>query len=48
MATEPWLSAPVKMKNFEKNPAKGGMPARENMASIIAKDRRGLVLWSPR
>ena len=30
--------------NFFKNPAKGGIPPSENIASIIANDRRGLVL----
>ena len=28
----------VKMRNFEKKPAKGGMPASENIASVIAND----------
>jgi len=41
MATEPWLMADVKMKNLLKKPANGGIPARENIASVIAKDSQG-------
>ena len=43
MAGEAPCRAAVKMKNFEKKPAKGGIPARENIASIMVNARRGLV-----
>ena len=39
--------AAAKMKNFEKKPANGGMPARENKAKVIRKASFGLVLYSP-
>ena len=44
IAGVPAPRAPVKMKNLLKNPANGGIPARENIASIIVTARRGLVL----
>ena len=47
MATEPWLMADVKMKNLLKKPANGGIPARENMASIIEQASQGLVRDRP-
>ena len=36
--------AAVKIMNFEKNPAKGGIPAREKSARVMAKLNQGLVL----
>ena len=34
----------VKIKILLKNPAKGGIPAKENMAKVIANDNHGFVL----
>lgn len=47
IAIEPWLMAEVKMKNLLKKPANGGIPASENMASIIAHASQGLVFDRP-
>ena len=35
------------MKNLLKNPAKGGIPAKENIANIITTLNLGLVLYRP-
>lgn len=43
----PLRKAAAKIKNLEKKPANGGMPARENSASVIVKASFGLVLYSP-
>ena len=43
----PCCTAPVKIKNLLKKPANGGIPANENIASIIVNDKRGLVLYNP-
>ena len=37
------LAAAMNTKNFENIPANGGMPPRENKASVMIKLRRGLV-----
>ena len=42
----PWKAA-AKIKNFEKKPANGGIPASENRASVIRNASLGLVLYSP-
>ena len=50
MKTSRWnppLKAAAKTKNFEKNPAKGGIPASENNARVISSARRGLVRENP-
>ena len=47
MATLPVWHAPTKMKNLLKNPANGGIPANENIASIIENASHGLVLNRP-
>lgn len=44
---KPPSKAAAKMKNFEKKPANGGMPARENSASVIKNANFGLVVYSP-
>jgi len=46
MKTTTWKpprNAAEKMKNFEKNPAKGGIPASEKSASIITTASLGFV-----
>lgn len=40
----PAWKADAKTKNFEKNPANGGIPASENKAMVITKLNLGLVL----
>ena len=40
-------SVAVNKKNLPKNPATGGIPARENRANIIIKLKFGFVLYSP-
>ena len=37
----------VKINILLKKPAKGGIPARENMANVMANESHGLVLWRP-
>ena len=44
---KPLSNAAAKMKNFEKKPANGGIPARENNASVIRNASLGLVVYSP-
>ena len=38
------LKAAMKIKNFEKNPANGGMPANENRDRVIKRAILGFVL----
>ena len=44
---KPPLNAAAKTKNFEKNPAKGGIPASEKSARVIITASLGLVRYSP-
>ncbi|KAA6312870.1 NAD(P)H-quinone oxidoreductase subunit 2, partial [termite gut metagenome] len=43
----PCSAAAMKIKNLLKNPAKKGMPPKENTATIITNASFGLVLYSP-
>ena len=43
----PAWKADAKTKNFEKNPANGGIPASENKAMVITKLNLGFVLLKP-
>ena len=40
---EPCCAAAMNTKNLQNMPAKGGMPARENKASVSKNDSLGLV-----
>ena len=40
---KPALNAAMNIKNFEKNPANGGIPAKEKRQRVMMKDNFGLV-----
>ena len=44
---KPLWKAAAKMKNFEKKPANGGIPASENSANVMRKASLGLVVYNP-
>ena len=46
-ATKPLLTDNVNTKYLPKNPAIGGIPARESMAMVMAIAIKGLLLRSP-
>lgn len=43
----PLPKAAIKMKNFEKKPAKGGIPANEKRERVRNRESLGFVLYSP-
>ena len=43
----PLLNAAAKTKNLLKNPANGGIPAKENKAQVITMVNFGLVWYKP-
>lgn len=43
----PASKAAINMKNLEKNPANGGIPAKENRDIVIRKAIFGFVLYNP-